>query len=308
MSSSVYQRPDDPYIYLFIMGEWYCYDPASRPLGTGSMGTVYMGYRTSDAEQVAIKVVNGRYSNNQAVRARAKQEASLSFRHNNLVEMIGYCEYAPASGPIFLVSKFVSGETVDRYVKNQLNGADRVEKICNIVFQLLDALEYIHSNGVVHRDIKPSNIMIEGDSNVRLMDLGISRINNGNKFSQYGFIGTPQYAAPEQILRDKARSVHINAATDLYSLGVTFYELLTGSNPFDAETEVDTLTRQLRSPLPSDGSIPKRIMAVISKATEKEQSKRYQTAAEFRDALNDALQPPKPFFRRLMEKLGFHNS
>lgn len=303
-SKTVFQRPNDPYIYLLVMGEWYCYDPMSTPLGSGAMGTVYMGYRIKDGTRMAIKRVRDIYSNNPMIRERAKQEASLAFRHNNLVEMIGYCEYAPENGPIFLVSKFVSGKNIDEYAKEFLNGSDRVERICNAIFQVLDALEYVHSRGVIHRDIKPSNIMVENDSNIRLMDLGIARMNDGNKFSQYGFIGTPQYAAPEQILRDKTRTVQINAATDIYALGITFYEILTGANPFDADTEVDTLTLQMRETLPPNDAIPKRIMNVISKATEKEQAKRYQTAGDFRNALREALLPPKTVFQRFKEWLG----
>ncbi len=304
--SDVYQRPGDPYIYLRVMGEWYCYDPLSTPLGNGAMGTVYKGYRTKDAAPMAIKRVKDSYANNQMIRERARQEASLAFRHQNLVEMIGYCEYAPASGPIFLVSKFVAGKNIDTYVKEHLNGNDRVEKICNAIIQVLDALEYIHSRGVIHRDVKPSNIMVEDDYNIRLMDLGIARMNDGNQFSQYGFIGTPQYSAPEQILRDKNRSVQINASTDIYALGITMYELLTGENPYNSDVEVETLTRQLREPLPAHIAIPRRIMAVISKATEKEQSKRFQSAAEFRSALHEAMIPPVTLFQRLKEWLGLN--
>lgn len=305
-SKTVFKRPGDPYLYLHVMGEWYCYDPASTPLGNGAMGTVYMGYRVNDGVRMAIKRVKDSFANNPMIRERARQEASLAFRHQNLVEMIGYCEYAPDSGPIFLVSKFVSGKNIDDYAKEFLSGSDRVEKISSVILQVLDALEYIHSRGVIHRDIKPSNIMIEGDSNIRLMDLGIARMNDGNQFSRYGFIGTPQYSAPEQILRDKNRAVQINAATDIYALGITFYELLTGENPFDADTEVDTLTRQMRDALPPHEAVPKRIMNVITKATEKEQSKRYQTATEFRDALKEALLPPVTMFQRFKKWLGFN--
>jgi serine/threonine-protein kinase len=124
-------------------------------------------------------------------------------------------------------------------------------------------------------------------------------MNGGNKFSAYGFIGTPQYAAPEQILRDKAGSVQINAATDIYALGITFYELLSGDNPYNCDTEVDTLTRQLRDSLPYCEAIPKRLMSVLLKATEKEQSKRYQKASEFRDAIKEAMLPPKTLWQRI---------
>lgn len=240
---TIYQRSNDPYVYIFVMGEWYCYDPTVKPLGSGSMGTVYMGYRIRDAEKIAIKRVNSNYADNKMIRERAKLEASLAFRHPNLVEMIGYCEDSPDKGPIFILSKFVAGENIDTYVERFADGPERVEKVCFAMCQVLDALEYVHSRGVIHRDIKPSNIMVEEDSNVRLMDLGIARMNSGNNFSMYGFIGTPQYSAPEQILRDRTGTTPINAATDIYELGVTFYELLTGENPFDSQIDAEVLTR-----------------------------------------------------------------
>lgn len=290
----VVQRPDDPYIYLFVMGEWYCYNPTDEPLGSGAMGTVYLGFRCRNGEKIAVKRVKDYFANNKMIRERARQEASLAFRHQNLVEMIGFCEYAPDSGPIFILSKYVSGMQIDKYLNKYLNSAsEKVEKICNIIYPVLDALDYIHSRGVVHRDIKPSNIMIENESNIRLMDLGIARMNEGNKFSAFGFIGTPQYSAPEQITRDQNSSIQINASTDIYELGITFYELLTGENPFDTPTEMGTLTKQIKEALPYNDKIPRRLMQVIWKATEKEQYKRYQTATEFKFAIKQAMQSPE---------------
>lgn len=291
--ASVVQRPGDPHIYMFVMGEWYCYNPSSEPLGSGAMGTVYLGFRCKNGERIAVKRVKDCYANNKMIRDRARQEASLAFRHHNLVEMIGYCEYAPDNGPVFILSKLVSGISIDKYVKTQLGeNEDRVQKICNIIYPILDALEYIHSRGVIHRDIKPSNIMIEHESNIRLMDLGIARMNGGNKFSAYGFIGTPQYSAPEQISREKNSNTQINASTDIYELGITFYELLTGSNPFDLESESETLSKQMTATLPNSEKIPFRLMQVLWKATEKEQQKRYQTANEFKLAIEQAMLPP----------------
>lgn len=289
---TVVQRKNDPYIYLYVMGEWYCYNPQDPPLGEGAMGTVYKGYRCKNGAPIAVKRVLDCYANNKMIRERARQEASLAFRHPNLVEMVGYCEYAPDYGPIFILSHFVQGENIDKYIKKFGDSPNRVEKICNAICAVLDALDYVHSRGVIHRDIKPSNIMVEGGSNVRLMDLGISRMNGGNKFSQFGFIGTPQYSAPEQIKRDEGNLANpINATTDIYELGITFYELLTGENPMDCSTEADTLAKQISEPLPANPLIPKKLMRVIWKATDKEQSKRYQTALEFKNAINMALQP-----------------
>ena len=160
---------------------------------------------------------------------------------------------------------------------------------------------------MIHRDIKPSNIMIENGSNVRLMDLGISRMNGGNKFSSYGFIGTPQYSAPEQIKREEGNNANpINATTDIYELGITFYELLAGENPMDSESEAETLARQISEALPSNPAIPKKLMNVIWKATEKEQSKRYQTALEFKNAINNALLPDPPLTDRISQWIQGH--
>lgn len=304
---TVVQRKNDPYIYLYVMGEWYCYNPQEPPLGSGAMGDVYRGYRCNNGAVVAVKRVKDFYANNKMIRERARQEASLAFRHPNLVEMIGSCEYAPDNGPIFILSHFVQGEDIDKYVKSFADSPNKVEKICNAICSVLDALDYVHSRGVIHRDIKPSNIMVENGSNVRLMDLGISRMNGGNKFSQYGFIGTPQYSAPEQIKRDEGNTASlINATTDIYELGITFYELLTGKNPMDAESESETLARQISEPLPSDPAIPKKLMHVIWKATEKEQAKRYQTALEFKHAINAALLPEPPMSERILNWIQNH--
>jgi len=306
-SKTVVQRKNDPFIYLFVMGEWYCYNPQEPPLGSGAMGDVYRGYRCKNGDVVAVKRVKDYYANNTMIRERARMEASLAFRHPNLVEMIGLCEYAPDYGPIFLVSNFVQGDDIDKYVQGFAHSANRVEKICNAVCSVLDALDYVHSRGVIHRDIKPSNIMIENDSNVRLMDLGISRMNAGNKFSQYGFVGTPQYAAPEQIKRQEGNMANpINATTDIYELGITFYELLAGENPMDCTSEAETLAKQLSEPLPANDAIPHKLMQVIWKATEKEQSKRYQTALAFKTAIRQALLPDPPFWERAVQWMQDH--
>lgn len=285
-------RKGDPYIYLYVMGEWYCYNPQEPPLGSGAMGDVYRGFRCKTGGVIAVKRVKDAYANNRMIRERAQQEASLAFRHPNLVEMIGYCEYAPDSGPIFILSNYVQGENIDTYVSHMPDGPSRVEKISIAIMAVLDALDYVHSRGVIHRDIKPSNIMVENSSNVRLMDLGISRMNGGNKFSSFGFIGTPEYSAPEQLTREQdGANTRIDATTDIYELGITFYELLTGENPMAADSEAETLTRQMKQPLPPSPKIPRRLMQVILKATDKDQTRRYQTALDFKRAIQAALAP-----------------
>lgn len=299
---TVVQRANDPFIYLFVMGEWYCYNPFDNNelLGSGAMGDVYRGYRCANGMSIAVKRVKDEYANNKMIRDRARQEASLAFRHPNLVEMIGICEYAPDYGPIFILSHYVQGMNIDKYVSNFAQDPFRVEKISNAICSVLEALDYIHSRGVIHRDIKPSNIMVENGSNVRLMDLGISRMSGGNKFSSYGFIGTPEYSAPEQVSRKENSQDNppINATSDIYSLGLTFYELLTGKNPMKSDSEATTLSNQISKPLPPHPAIPHQLMRVITKATQKNQEKRYQTADEFKKAIKKSFEsPPSPTVR-----------
>lgn len=289
--TQVYQREGDPFIYLYVNQQWYCYNPQETPLGGGAMGTVYLGFSCSTNERIAIKRVKDEYANNKMIRDRARQEASLSFSHPNLVKMIGLCEYEPDRGPIFILSNYVNGITLEKHVKEQLKNfpqSERVEKISMDMCNVLDALHYLHSRGVVHRDVKPSNIMIENGKSVKLMDLGIARMNGGNNYSRFGFIGTPQYAAPEQILRDKEH-MELTARTDIYALGITFYELLTGVNPFCCDIEAEVLSRQVTKPLPYNNAIPKRLFKTIRKATEKDANKRYSTALEFKMAILEAL-------------------
>lgn len=293
-TSQVFQREGDPLIYLQARGQWYYYDPSSKPLGEGAMGIVYLGYNCTSNQRVAVKCVRPTYANNPLIRQRAKQEASLSFSHPNIVQMIGLCEYQEGRGPIFVLSSYISGITLERHVKSQLSQLprkDRIEKISREICCVLDALEYLHSRGIVHRDIKPSNLMLENGTTVKLMDLGIARMNGGNKFSSFGFIGTPQYAAPEQILRDSTNA-EINATTDLYSLGITFYEFITGTNPMNSGVDSETLSNQVTKKLPYNKAIPNRLFKVISRATEKDPVKRYQSAREFKEAIMDAVSRP----------------
>lgn len=295
MLHQVYQQEGDSRIFLQVFGHWYYYDSNSIPLGKGAMGTVYLGFSCDSNQRIAVKRVKDIYANNKMIRERAKLEASLSFSHPNLVQMIGLCEYNSDTGPIFILSGYIAGITLETHVREQLNNIspnERVKKISHEICSVLDALQYLHSRGVVHRDVKPSNIMLENGSTVKLMDLGIARMNGGNKYSSYGFIGTPQYAAPEQILRD-GKNTEINAQTDIYATGITFYELLTGVNPFKTEIEADVLSRQMSMKLPYDKKIPKRLYKVILKATEKTPNKRYKSATEFKFAIIEALDPNK---------------
>lgn len=264
-------------------GEWFYFDPNVAPLGSGAMGTVYMGRAAQNSHYlVAIKRVTDQYAEIPAIRQRAKLEASMAFRHPNLVEMIGYCEQYPDRGAIFIISNLVQGVTLDRHIEIFNGRTDRVERICRCMLPVLDALDYLHEKGIYHLDIKPSNIMVENGRNIRLMDLGIAITSSVLSSSNGGLLGTAGYAAPEQYVKPGERELAVTASTDIYEMGATLYELLSGHLAYSGNKET----------LESIAGVPKAVMAFLSKCLGKDRDSRYQSARECRDALLKALQTP----------------
>lgn len=278
-------------IYLYVGDRWYYYDESSQPIGSGAMGVVYLGYSCEGNDRVAIKRVIDRYANIPSIRERARLEASLMFRHHNLVEMLGYCELQSSTGPIFIVSRYVQGVNIDRYVESIPRTLLRVQKICRMLYPVLDALDYIHSKGIVHMDIKPSNIMVENSCNIRLMDLGIASVDDhiiAGESTSVALMGTPKYAAPEQFGNKNYKGA-LDSSTDIFEFGITLYELLSGSNPFEARNINEALKKRKTTVLPYSKGIPRKVVDVLRKATAFEQSKRYKTAGELKIALEHAL-------------------
>lgn len=281
-------RVDGNVVYLRLnTGKWYQYDASLPPLGSGAMGIVYAGHACNDAgDAVAIKMVNPDLSGIEGIRRRARQEAELAFRHVNLVEMIGYCEeLGDPSAPMYIVSRFVAGQTLDDFAVNFNNVPDRAVRIARCVVPVLDALDYIHSKGIIHLDVKPSNIMVENERNVRLMDLGIAyRPGSIDSTTQNGLIGSPGYCAPEQHIL-AGQPVEIDVTTDIFQVGATLYRLLAGKAPY---AEGDNV------PLSDIVGVPRRLMRVIRQSLSLDQSQRFQSAREMREALYTAISTPEP--------------
>lgn len=269
-----------PLIYLAVGRETYCYDSRQQPVGSGAMGTVFRGKDLRTSRPVAIKMVNPRYATIPSVRKRARAESSMAFRHPNLIEMLGCCENHPSEGPMFILSNFITGVTLDKHVDKFVRPMkDWIPRICRTIFPVLDALSYLHTKGITHLDIKPSNIMVEhGHSNIRLMDMGIAYTRDDEEITSAGLLGTPCYAAPEQYVQP-GEHLSVDPRTDIYELGVTLYELLSREKPEDIGRAPD---------IPG---VPRPIMKVIRKATEYYPDDRYQTAAEMKRDLKDALRP-----------------
>ena len=213
------------------------------------------------------------------------------FSHPNLVEMVGLCESSPYDGPIYIVSKYVHGDTFDNFVKDKLNGMTkekRIKTICDTVMPVFDALDYLHSKGILHMDIKPSNIMMENYRNIRLMDLGIAYTEAYQSANKSGMMGTPKYAAPEQFGALGTRET-VDTRTDIYELGVTIYELLCMENPFLSNTFAELVEKHKNMVLPYNPSIPHEITDVLRKAAHPQKNFRYSTIAEFKHAFNGAV-------------------
>ena len=274
----------DNNLYLDVGGCWYRYDTTAYPIGEGAMGIIYHGFRCDTNEQVAVKQVRPEFWNNLLVRNRCKLESMILLNHPNIIRMIGYCEECQGSGPLYVLSEYVSGITIEEHVNTQLSRLSprqRCEKIVKEFVQVIDAVSYLHSQGIIHRDIKPSNIMIQDGYLLKLMDLGVAKSNAFYDAHLKGSVGSIPFAAPEQLVPDDVEA-SVDNRSDIYSLGATLQFLLTGSFPSDLSNLSESLMR------------------VLLTATEKDPNKRFQDVDLFKDAListlNDLTYKPRKTF------------
>lgn len=275
MTSPIRWQQGDPYIYLYVNERWYRYSSASSPVGQGAMGIVYLGFDCETNEKVAIKMLRQEFWHDQLVRNRSRLEASITINHPNVIRMLGYCEDPSLTGPLYVLSEYVCGVTFKEHVEHlSYFEADRDLKFKKIVSEflpVLDAVETLHSLGVIHRDIKPSNLMFQDGHILKLMDLGIAKADYFFDAHLKGFIGSRPYAAPEQIV-DADTEAQIDIRVDIHALGVTLACLLVGHFPI----------------VPSD-NVPKPLDSIIRKATSYSPDDRYQHAYQMCSALSAYL-------------------
>lgn len=260
-------------------------------LGQGGVAVVYKAYDTTLDCNVALKVIRSENIPSDSLdrtrkrfETEAKKTAQLS--HPNIIPVIDYGEY---EGMPYLVMKYVPGGTLkDKLAK--LGKAMPYREAAAILLPLARALETAHLEGVVHRDVKPDNILITTTGEPMLSDFGIARVLDAEKrtidtLSLKGFtVGTPEYMAPEQWRGEK-----IDGRADIYALGVVFFELLTGSKPFTADTVQAVMVKALVDPLPRPRSfvkdLPESVEQVLYRALDKKPENRFQTMGEFASAL-----------------------
>jgi YVTN family beta-propeller protein len=254
-------------------------------IGRGGMADVYRAYQPSLNRYVAIKVLPPEYARDRAFVERFLREASTAARleHPNIVPIY---EAGEQTGVYYTVMRHLEVKTLKELIERE--GALPLPRVRTIAAQLAEALDYAHSQGVIHRDIKPSNIFIGKNDHVTLADFGIARAAEATRLTRSGtLLGTPEYMSPEQ-----AKGGEIDWRTDIYSLGIVAYQMLTGRLPFEASTPHGVLHAQIYEPPPSprtmNPSMPLSVDKVVRRALTKNINERYQSAGELAQALGGA--------------------
>src|SRR5215217_7496426 len=257
-------------------------------IGQGGMATVYKAYQASMDRNVAVKVLPGQLAESPEFMKRFQQEARIIARleHPHILPVFDYGEN---DGITYFVMRYLEAGTLKE--KMESGRPLPLTEIDRLFSQLADALSYAHSMGVVHRDLKPANALIDSRGNLFLTDFGIAKIleEASPRLTQTDAImGTPAYISPEQ-----AQSRSVDQRSDIYSLGIILYEMVTGSVPFTAETPLAVLFKHISDPLPLPSvikpDIPAPVEQIILKALAKNPQDRFTTAAEFLAAWKRAL-------------------
>jgi serine/threonine-protein kinase len=265
-----------------------------EPLGRGGMARVYRAYHPQLDRYVAIKVLRSDLVDEEEFLGRFKREARAvaALRHPNIVQVF---DFDVQDGLYYMVMELLAGDSL-RTRLNDYRARDERMPLGDVARVLLDALEglaYAHSEGMIHRDVKPGNILLSKRGRAVLTDFGIAQIVGGTRYTVSGaLMGTLSYMSPEQGMEGQC-----DARSDIYSLGIVLYEMLTGDPPFDAETPLAILMKHVNDPLPPprkvEPSIPKPFERVVLKALAKHPRQRYQSAGEMAEALEKATKRAK---------------
>lgn len=253
-----------------------------RLIGEGGMAKVYEAvHEKFENRRVAIKILDPILTANADIRHRFENEAKImaSLDHPHIVKVIDYTDDADK---LAIVMEYLEGNTVSDYVKKF--GAFSPEMAGKMMLNILDAFQYAHQHGIIHRDVKPSNILLDDKLNPKIMDFGIAKLLTDNSLTRTGTqMGTPTYMSPEQVRDVK----DIDKRSDIYSLGVTLYFMLTGSAPYNSTTlsTFDIYNKIVHEPLPPLAS-NLNFNEIISKATAKNPADRYNSCKEMADAFS----------------------
>jgi eukaryotic-like serine/threonine-protein kinase len=257
-------------------------------LGSGGMADVYRAHDEQLGREVALKLLYRHLAENVSFVERFRREASSAagLQHPNIVSIFDRGEW---DGTYYIAMELIRGRTLKDVIRER--GPAPADAAVDIVLQILRAARFAHQRGVVHRDIKPHNVLIDEEGRVKVADFGIARAGASDMTETGSVMGTAQYLSPEQ-----AQGRPVDARSDLYSIGIVLYELLTGSLPFDAESPVTVALMQVsEAPVPPrdrNPAVPPALDAVVLRALEKDPARRYATADAFIEALLAARSAP----------------
>jgi len=251
-----------------------------KELGKGGMGEVYLAHQTETGAKVALKILPPELTRNPQYVQRFRREAEAVSRldHPHIIKMY---EIGEDDGVHYIAMEHLGGAPLETLLKKR--GPLPIREAAKIIMDVAGALDFAHSEGIIHRDIKPDNILSDERGEFKVMDFGIARIEEGTQLTVTGTImGTPEYMSPEQGAGKK-----VDQRTDIYSLGIVFYEMLTGKVPFRAETALKVIQMHMsqtpESPKILNPEIPGSLAAVVGKMVEKNPADRY---ASFQHVIN----------------------
>ncbi|HKI53734.1 MAG TPA: serine/threonine-protein kinase, partial [Anaerolineales bacterium] len=255
-------------------------------LGSGGMSAVYKATDPKLKRTVAIKLIHPHLSNDEDFICRFQTEAAAiaAFRHPNIVQI---CDFDYDGENYYMVMEYIPGGSLQDLLIRLKNENENMpfEQAVNTIIGICDALTYAHKQGAIHRDIKPANIMFTSEEQPVLMDFGLVKILNATTHTGTGaIVGTARYMSPE-IINDEPP----DERSDIYSLGITFYEILSSAPPFNAKSVLTLITMHLNDPVPDlrdlRPDISPRLISIINKALEKDRNNRYGSAEEMADDL-----------------------
>jgi eukaryotic-like serine/threonine-protein kinase len=253
-------------------------------VGSGGMAEVYCAQDLQLGRKVALKVLYRRFAEDQEFVERFRREASSAagLQHQHVVSVYDRGEY---DGTYYIAMEYLDGRSLKTIIREEAPLAP--ERAIDLTIQVLRAARFAHRRGIIHRDFKPQNVIVDAEGRAKVTDFGIARAGASDMTQTGSIMGTAQYLSPEQ-----AQGEAVSAASDLYSIGIILYEMLTGRVPFDGESAVTIALKQVNeAPVPPsayNGTVTPALEAAVLRALEKHPALRFQDADEFIDALEDA--------------------
>ena len=285
----------------FIGKNIHGYDIKSE-IGRGGMAVVYLAENVILSKEIAIKVIHRQFSHDEDQRKRFQREAVVQSRlsHPKLIKLINYFEQDADS---FILMEYFKSRALSTVIGKEIGPVPFESKAKFIFKQILDGIGYAHEKNLIHRDIKPSNILINSKDEIKVTDFGIAKPASGeedlNLTGQGTIVGTPYYMSPEQI-----KGLAVDHRSDIYSLGITFYETLTGRLPFEHKTDFEIRQAQVNEQPPDPKSfyphIPDHVVNTIMQSISKNPKDRQQSCGEFLDQLEgrSKVSTPKKAYKK----------